>query len=143
MGMHRNLMLATAMTAVMGFAATPSMAQDAQAAEGYETEILRSDTWKPGYTKTDDGDYRMIVPETQEEADGYPMQIVRSDTWQPGYVKTEDGDYALLAPAEEPKEETISIIRSDTWEPGYMKSQQGDYIKIVPGPESAYKDQSQ
>jgi hypothetical protein len=132
MNPHRNLMLAAAMTAAAGFTALPAQAQDIKASEGYETSVMRSDTWKPGYTKTEDGHYEMIVPETQEEAEGYPMQVVRSDTWKPGYVKSSDGDYVLLAPAAEPTDDSVEIIRSDTWKPGFMKSSDGDYIKMVP-----------
>lgn len=133
----RHTLAAAGLALALG--ATPALAQDQSAAtgpgEGYETQVLRSDTWKPGYTKTDGGDYTMIVPETQDEADGMPMTVVRSDKWKPGYVKSDDGDYILLAPAEEAKDESVRILRSDEWKPGYMKTEQGDYMMIVGGGE--------
>lgn len=125
MTIRRTLAMAAAAAVMTGLAA-PTIA-----AEGFETQILRSDTWKPGYTKTDDGDYKMIVPETQEEADGMPMQMIRSETWEPGYLKTDQGDYVLLAPAQEAKDQTVRLERSETWEPGYMKTDDGDYVRLV------------
>lgn len=59
MTMRRTLTLATAVAAVLTLGTVPAVV--AQSADG-ETQILRSDTWKPGYMKTNQGDYVKVVP---------------------------------------------------------------------------------
>lgn len=130
----RTLALAGSMAALLGTAAVPAVAQGQAAdmtGQGYETQVLRSDSWRPGFTKDDDGSYRMIVPDTRDEADGMPMTVLRSDAWQPGYVKSSDGDYVMLVPAQEATGDSVTVLRSDSWQPGYMKSDDGDYIMII------------
>lgn len=128
--------------------------------DGFETGLVRSDTWEPGMRKTQQGDYYKVTRQTPSVDPGEHMERVRSDTWQPGYRKTQQGDYyklqrtdatpydddmevaVIVEPTDRSAAQVVTIggnenpsnviwQRRDTWKAGFVKSQQGDYYRQV------------